>query len=234
MNFKWLIYIVFFYTFSCFADNAQYRMELSARVSLSDRLSSSNSIGLTHYDYFLAKGNRFQLRTNYSYSIGEASGITGGLFFHFIDHQHQDEIVELRPWLGYKMALKPLNWFKIEQNLRYEYRANFPLGSEDDSYATNVFRYKIQFLVPVYHNSDKEKKLNMVFGPEFFVGSSSETGNFDYNRLRTALGADFQMNENWRTSVSVVPEFSQSNQISLTDLNAVIFKVGIKRYINAN
>ncbi len=216
-------------SFCAKAQNSQYRFDYFDARKLNQNWGTENSLGLVYFKNTLNPGSRVQLRNTFNYRIDPKQQLLGGLWFYYYDSKELPTTVEVRPWLGYDLVLNKNGSVFFSNRIRYEHRMNFYLNSVADHSTNHVLRFRTLANFALWKAKESDQKLTALVGPEFFLGSVHLVRDLEYNRFRALLGLNYVINKKLSTSITVVPEYIQSNKINLHDFNTLIIFMGLKR-----
>jgi hypothetical protein len=120
-----------------------------------------------------------------------------GLFYSFFD---EEDLPELRPWIGARFAARTSSDWVISNYLRLEYRA-FHLKSEDDWDTSLRARWQLQARSPLFKIASARNFYGLVSIEPFFTLYSNDREAFG-DRFRFNMGIGRPMTERLRAEIN--------------------------------
>lgn len=226
------------------AVNYEPRFDFQTRYTLNEKWTNLSSLGYVRYIDDNYPGYRWQLRSSMTRVLKPNTALLFGLYVHFIDDQgsaryalapdtasisNPIQYLELRPWVGYKFHINALNWLKLDNFIRYEYRGNIALNSDYQNYSSNVLRYRILAVTNIFKSNKNTQTLGLNVGAEFFASITAGLNGLYYNRARILCGLNYKATKKWEYSIDFAQEYNQSGQLDLSDFNTLIIFMKVRR-----
>lgn len=134
---------------------------------------------------------RFHARTAAIYKPSTLLDYRAGLGLFYLNYRVSENVMEVRPWQGLKVAWPNWNRFRFTQYARLEERMVFDLESPENDFKLK-FRYKLAINFPINNNTISVGTFYIPASAEVFVDLFFQDSEFNNDRLRFELGLGYR------------------------------------------
>lgn len=147
----------------------------------------------------------------------------GGLSIFYTFNKDKPDMIELRPFQGYKISWPNLKNLKVSHFLRLEERFEFTSGQSDMVFDLRA-RYKLEGIIHwTKHLVDFADGLYIPISVEYFVNLYS-TKQFN-NAIRFTSGVGYSTQAQWKVQFDLSYQAARNEEESNFTINTIIYRL---------